>query len=483
MKKKVREIFLVLLLMGLSVFSSLAHADIMLNVPFFSQKDVWKDDFMVDGTNINIRNYGCLMTSFAMTLKYYGVNNDPRIFNSWLKSHNGYDGSGVMDWPNKVADYAQENSITITLGSLITGQNYQTIHDELEAGYPVIVKVPYALGHWMIVVSEKEGEFYCWDPLNDPTNQKLVHINKYGSYEKYLTVRGPVPNNNPYLFSFPNHSPEGWTTGFDTEPFQGNDINTWGVHITGNNPGIVSPEFSAGLMASNTSIKFSARVLGNSGNPAEAFMYIKDETGSWNNPISLGAIATNQDYREYFVDLSALSLRSNLEIRQFSLELTNGGNGTEEYWAIDWLTIYHTVSYPAYFLAAVSDDPELPLVEIPVTEISESEINPPPPEETCASPQNMSVSINGNNVALTWENGNAQVLDYEIQIWENNGPMINSLVALSPPFSYEESALVEDREYKIIGKTYCSSTLASDWSSPIFFHIIPTPTITAISIM
>jgi len=144
---------------------------------------------------------------------------------------------------------------------------------------------------------------------------------------------------NKHSFSFQNHSSEAWTTGYDTEEFQGNDINTWGVHIIGNNPGIVSPSFSPGILASKKRIKFSARVLGNKGNPVNAYMYIKDETGSWNNPILIGATATNQDYKEYIIDLSKMSLRKDLEIRQFSLELTNGGNGGNEYWAIDWLKI------------------------------------------------------------------------------------------------------------------------------------------------
>ena len=99
---------------------------------------------------------------------------------------------GFMNWDPKVEKYAEENGVIVhsKLKNLITGRNYQAIHNELIAGYPVIVKVP--VEHWMLVVEERDGQFYCWDPLNDPSNLEKVSINRYGLYLKYLTIRGPI---------------------------------------------------------------------------------------------------------------------------------------------------------------------------------------------------------------------------------------------------------------------------------------------------
>lgn len=179
---------------------SFATADVSLNVQFYSQVDYWSGDELVDGVSppINIGNSGCMMTCFSMALKYYGVNTDPRIFNNWLKIHDGYVTEGVntgfMNWDPGVGNYAEENGVAVDpkLADLITGQNYQAIHNELEAGYPVIVKVPLGGGHWMLVVEERDGQFYCWDPIKDPVDMERVSINKHGPYEKYLTIRGPI---------------------------------------------------------------------------------------------------------------------------------------------------------------------------------------------------------------------------------------------------------------------------------------------------
>ena len=86
MKSKQDISMLVLLI--LSSFSFLAKADIApLDAPFFSQRDTrWALDDM-DGYNIH--DYGCMMTAFDMVLAYYGVNTNPKEFNSYLKSGKG----------------------------------------------------------------------------------------------------------------------------------------------------------------------------------------------------------------------------------------------------------------------------------------------------------------------------------------------------------------------------------------------------------
>ncbi|MCD4705860.1 C39 family peptidase [bacterium] len=153
MKSLVRLFYLSLAF--IFAFSSWARADVLLDVPFYSQVDYWSEDELVDDIipPINIGNAGCMMICFSMALKHYGVNTDPEIFNIWLKSNEGYviEGVdiGIMKWTTKVKEYAGENGVVVDpkWEDLITGQNYQAIHNELIAGYPVIVKVPYADGH------------------------------------------------------------------------------------------------------------------------------------------------------------------------------------------------------------------------------------------------------------------------------------------------------------------------------------------------
>ncbi|MBT4277287.1 M23 family metallopeptidase [Candidatus Falkowbacteria bacterium] len=93
----------------------------------------------------------------------------------------------------------------------------------------------------------------------------------------------------------------------------------------------------------------------------------------------------------------------------------------------------------------------------------------PPSNEECNPPQITSILRSGKTLTITWTNTNSQVIDYSIQVWENNGPIVNSLISTSTSLIYEEASLVSGKEYKVIGKTYCAGALSSNWSEPVFF--------------
>jgi Peptidase_C39 like family len=91
---KINKILGLGLLMALIIMSSgIASADIMLNVPTFDQTDSrWASDPLGLGTcTETIGSSGCVVTSVAMVLKYYGIQTDPKDLNSFLKINAGYD--------------------------------------------------------------------------------------------------------------------------------------------------------------------------------------------------------------------------------------------------------------------------------------------------------------------------------------------------------------------------------------------------------
>ncbi|MFH1523008.1 MAG: C39 family peptidase, partial [Patescibacteria group bacterium] len=141
--------------------------------------------------------------------------------------------------------------------------------------------------------------------------------------------------------------PQGWTTGYDTEPWTDpSEAGAFAVHVTGPNPGIISPELPAGIMAKDTIITFSARVIGND-SPVKAELYIMHKDGSWTNKVYIGEFPASDLYRAFMVNLSLVECydpNSNitpdiLEVKKFSLELSEGGNGNDEYWNIDWVKV------------------------------------------------------------------------------------------------------------------------------------------------
>jgi hypothetical protein len=183
---------------------------------------------------------------------------------------------------------------------------------------------------------------------------------------------GPTPfieSNNyaiSYQYDFPNHNSQGWATGYNTTVYQDPvDTNTFGVSITGSNPGIISPQYPPGLMAADIIAHFSIKQTNNNCSFLLGNIWVKDETGSWNNQVPLilanadygynNGVFKNQYYNLYRANFSVL--RNNLEVRQFSVELTKGC-GTNERWIMDWLKIYQ--KDPIVVASGSGSDPNPP---------------------------------------------------------------------------------------------------------------------------
>ena len=165
-------------------------------------------------------------------------------------------------------------------------------------------------------------------------------------------------------YNFDNKSPCGWTLGWDVsspatsgQAGYGADNGSWFVKVNGPNPGIVSPQFVKTLMARSTVMEFSAKVNVNSDPSQTGRIWVKDQTGSWNNSVQPKLFNyaynynngnfKNGDYNIYYVDFYNIRSPENeaqyggeLQIKQFSMELTKALNNTNEYWAIDWVKIY-----------------------------------------------------------------------------------------------------------------------------------------------
>jgi len=107
------------------------------------------------------------------------------------------------------------------------------------------------------------------------------------------------PADTATYFTFPNHSSQGWTCGYDTEIVDQTqaDQNTWMIAAAGNNPGVVSPSFAKGINTNQfKTLKFSARVDGTGPN-SPGYVWLKDSSGNWNHGIYFGNVP--RDYRPF----------------------------------------------------------------------------------------------------------------------------------------------------------------------------------------
>ncbi|MFH1565389.1 MAG: hypothetical protein ABIC82_06175, partial [bacterium] len=133
---------------------------------------------------------------------------------------------------------------------------------------------------------------------------------------------------------FSKDDSNGWKHGNNTMESVG-DLDSWSVRVTGENPGVESPELPFFMTAKNITLSFRAKILGNnSSSSSKGIVYLRDENGSWNNPVEFYSVETDGEYHTYFVDLSKV-YRPDLKFNKFSIELTDGNNGDDEYWSFD----------------------------------------------------------------------------------------------------------------------------------------------------
>jgi hypothetical protein len=154
-------------------------SEVLLDVPFFSQKDpAWYDDYL-DGSPFKIGNSGCALTSLAMVADYYGYDTDPGRLNTGLTAAGGIDTDGIIsDW-SKVA---QASGQKVKWMSSVPA-SWDTIDQELDDGYPVICSVtrPGWLRylHYIVFIGKIGNSYYFLDPLDEQENTREWPFGKY----------------------------------------------------------------------------------------------------------------------------------------------------------------------------------------------------------------------------------------------------------------------------------------------------------------
>lgn len=155
---------------------------------------------------------------------------------------------------------------------------------------------------------------------------------------------------NTTVFTFPNNSGQGLVPNWSmvSYPVDSQYHNEWRVRVNGADPGVDSPSYNIGFVASNTIIEFTAKAVGSGDPSTEGKVYIKDENGTWNNWAHIhlinGEVGYNNgnyapnDYNVYRVNLSEVAVPA-AEMRQFSIQLTSG-HGTGKTWTFNKINIY-----------------------------------------------------------------------------------------------------------------------------------------------
>jgi hypothetical protein len=176
-----------------------------LNVPILRQTDKPWSSQVYDGANFwsplsqAIKNWGCALTSYAMVLRYFGIDKlpngtilDPGTLNAWLRNNNGYiDGknSGYLN-PLAISSLSKKaikiNNITSFDGleySRITSSNNLPLINELNNNRPAILEEP---SHFIVANGIKTNTFNIIDPYFANRTDLNFYNNTFISLNKLL---------------------------------------------------------------------------------------------------------------------------------------------------------------------------------------------------------------------------------------------------------------------------------------------------------
>ncbi len=152
----------------------------------FSQRDKqWSGELLGNAKGVFFGDYGCLVDAYAIVLRYWGVDTDPKRLNELVRKNNGTDATGALYWNvmTKIfPDYTQK--IVDARDRALTDAELKEVTDAIKNGVPVIIQVDMVPAtskadmHFVVGYEFKDNEINIGDPW---TGQKYALRSKYGS--------------------------------------------------------------------------------------------------------------------------------------------------------------------------------------------------------------------------------------------------------------------------------------------------------------
>lgn len=146
----------------------------VLNVTRLSQGDPRWGSQAYDDSGTNIQAQGSAITCLAMALNYAGIPTDPGQLNTVLENDHDFDENAV-NWGPATRD----GSTNHVIFHAHRGSDTQYLSEELDNGFPVIVKVSTLSGadHFVLVIGEQNGHFV----INDPGHVNATTLDYYNN--------------------------------------------------------------------------------------------------------------------------------------------------------------------------------------------------------------------------------------------------------------------------------------------------------------
>lgn len=185
-----------------------------INLPIlFDQGDSRWGDILLGFNTVkpyDLRNYGCLLSCWAMCDRYYGKDTDPARLNEMFKGMGigkAFDkGGNYVPGGNNLAYGDIKETRTIT-PSVLTDAQIGQIKTSIDNGYPVIIGIDYNPkdvdydSHFVVIVDynpSEENDFTIADPLGGRLHSLKDYLgwfkpNARNTIESFVVTSGPKP--------------------------------------------------------------------------------------------------------------------------------------------------------------------------------------------------------------------------------------------------------------------------------------------------
>ncbi len=150
----------------------------------FSQRDERWRSIALGGSNVTIGDYGCLLTCYAMVLRYYGWATDPGMLHGLFMKARGFDSNGNYHWDTATNIYGGTQEIVDARNRSLTDAELKKMLDAINKGYPVIIQVDMVPSttkadmHFVVGYEYRDGEVMIADPW---TGKQYSLRSRYGS--------------------------------------------------------------------------------------------------------------------------------------------------------------------------------------------------------------------------------------------------------------------------------------------------------------
>lgn len=175
----------------------------MGQVQVYQNDSRWQNQVLGFGQTETIGKFGCLLTSMAMAINYFGGNETPASLNEKLKQAGGFQGPWVKAF--KISAVYPEVRYQKHIESHNLPAPLAEIDAALQAGSLAAVRVDYSpapgmQSHWTVVHKKQGSDYLIWDPYHNPDEPETLG-GRYGFagtpeaiiQEVILFGRGPLP--------------------------------------------------------------------------------------------------------------------------------------------------------------------------------------------------------------------------------------------------------------------------------------------------